>query len=58
MVVAQLAREFPRVAPRHVYSLAWRTPSAKTNAVFRFCVTLRDRAGKASAPSCARIELR
>jgi subtilisin family serine protease len=58
MVLAQLAREFPRVAPGHVYSLAWRTPSEKTTAVFRFCVTLSDRAGKASAPSCGRIELR
>jgi subtilisin family serine protease len=58
MVIAQLAREFSTLAPGHVYSLAWRTPSAKTIAVFRFCVTLSDGAGNRSAPSCGRIGLR
>ncbi len=56
--VARLDRNFFGVEPGHVYGLSWRAPKAKTNAAYRFCVTLSDRAGRESAPSCARIGLR
>jgi subtilisin family serine protease len=56
--VARLARNFFRVQSGRVYSLAWRAPKAKTNAMYRFCVTLSDRAGRETAPSCVRIRLR
>jgi hypothetical protein len=56
--VARLARNFFRVESGRVYALAWRAPKAKTTAVYRFCVTLSDRAGRQTAPSCGRIELR
>ena len=56
--VARLARNFFRVESGHVYVLAWRAPAAKTNAEYRFCVTLSDRAGRETAPSCGRIRLR
>jgi thermitase len=56
--VARLARNFFRVDSGGVYSLAWQAPKAKTNAVYRFCVTLADRAGRSTPPSCGRIRLR
>jgi hypothetical protein len=56
--VARLARNFFRVDSGGVYSLAWRAPKARTNAAYRFCVTLSDRAGRETAPSCGRIRLR
>jgi hypothetical protein len=56
--VARLARNFFRVEPGHIYALAWAAPKAKTNTAYRFCVTLSDRAGRETAPSCGRIRLR
>jgi hypothetical protein len=56
--VARLARNFFRVESGHVYALAWRSPKANTNFAYRFCVTLFDRAGRETAPSCGRIGLR
>jgi hypothetical protein len=56
--VALLTRDFYRVESGRVYGLAWRTPHVKTKDVYRFCVTLSDRAGNKSAPSCGRISLR
>jgi len=58
IAVARLARDFFRVDSGHVYALAWRAPKATTNAVYRFCATLSDRAGRETAPSCGRIRLR
>jgi subtilisin family serine protease len=55
--VARLARAFFRVDSGDVYSLAWQAPKA-TNAAYRFCVTLADRAGRSTPPSCGRIRLR
>lgn len=57
-VVARLVRDFFPVEPGRVYALGWHAPKAKTNAVYRFCVTLSDRAGRQAAPSCGRIRLR
>jgi len=56
--VARLARDLHQVESGHVYSLVWQAPKAKTNAAYRFCVTLSDRAGRKTAPSCGRIRLR
>jgi subtilisin family serine protease len=56
--VARLSRGFFAVESRRLYALAWRAPAAKTKGVFRFCVTLRDRAGNKSEPSCGRIRLK
>jgi hypothetical protein len=56
--VAGLARDFFPVEPGRVYALAWQAPKARTNAVYRFCVTLSDRAGRETAASCGRIRLR
>jgi hypothetical protein len=56
--VARLDRNFFGVEPGHLYRLAWRAPKAKTNAAYRFCVTLSDRAGRETPPSCGRIRLR
>jgi subtilisin family serine protease len=55
--VARLDRNFFRVEPGHVYALAWRAPESKT-AVYRFCVSLVDRPGRETGPSCERIRLR
>jgi len=56
--VAHLARDFFQVESGELYALAWHAPRAKTKGVFRFCVTLWDRAGDKSASSCGRIGLR
>jgi subtilisin family serine protease len=39
-------------------SIGWTAPSGPTDRSFRFCVTAKDAAGNASAPSCAPIRLR
>jgi hypothetical protein len=57
-IVARLARDFFRVESGDVYALAWPAPKVRTNATYRFCVTLSDRAGRETAPSCGRIRLR
>jgi hypothetical protein len=56
--IAHLARGFFGVDAGHAYGLSWRAPKAKTNASYRFCVTLSDRAGRETPPSCGRIRLR
>jgi hypothetical protein len=56
--LTRLARDFFRVESGHVYGLGWKAPNAKTSADYRFCVTLSDRAGRQTAPSCGRIRLR
>ena len=56
--VAHLTQGFFGADSGQMYALLWRAPKAKTNAVFHFCVTLSDRAGNKSAPSCAFISLR
>jgi subtilisin family serine protease len=55
--VALLTRDLSRIAPGPAYSLPWQAPTVKTNAVYRFCVTLSDRAGYTSGASCGSIRL-
>jgi hypothetical protein len=40
-----------------MYALTWKAPK-KQKGVFSYCVTLADRRGKKSQPSCALIDLR
>ena len=56
--IAHLARGFFGVDAGHAYGLSWRAPKAKTKGSYRFCVTLSDRAGRGTPPSCGRIRLR
>lgn len=56
--VVGLARGLFRVESGKTYGLAWRAPKLHTKGVYRFCVTLTGRSGKASARSCAPISLR
>jgi hypothetical protein len=55
-VVYRETRPFATVAPGERYSLSWRTP--RTGGAYRFCITVTNRQGIRSAPSCASIGLR
>jgi hypothetical protein len=55
-VVARETRPFATLAPGERYSLSWRAP--KTRGAYSFCITVTNRQGIASAPSCAPIGLR
>jgi subtilisin family serine protease len=59
-VVFKLRRPFAAALRPAVRSVGWRAPSGRRFAAsgYRFCVRAWDRAGHASAPSCARIRLR
>jgi Subtilase family len=54
----QRSRGFFRVAAGQAYGLSWQAPKAKSRSSYRFCVTLSDRAGRETPPSCGRIRLR
>lgn len=56
--VARLNRDFFGIQSGQVYAFAWQTPSKKMTGALRFCVTITDRAGNKSTPSCAFISLR
>jgi serine protease len=55
-VVSRETRPFATVAPGERYSLSWRAP--RTGGAYRFCITVTNRQGIRSAPSCAPIGLR
>jgi subtilisin family serine protease len=55
--VAHLVQDFFGIQSGEVYAKAWQAPKSKTKGIFRFCVTLRDRAGNKSVPGCAPISL-
>jgi hypothetical protein len=56
-VVATLRRGFVSASGQMRIAFVWRAP-ARGGGSFRHCVRAVDRAGNASAPSCAAITLR
>jgi subtilisin family serine protease len=55
-VVARQSRPGASLAPGERYSFSWRAPTAR--AALTFCVSVTNRQGVRSAPSCAPISLR
>ncbi len=49
---------FISVNPGEAYGFSWRSPKAGRKAAYSFCITLTNRKGVTSAPSCAPIDLR
>ncbi len=49
---------FTSVNPGEAYGFSWRSPKTGGRAAYTFCITLTNREGIASAPSCAPIDLR
>jgi hypothetical protein len=55
-VFAKQTHPLTSLTPGQSYSFKWRAP--KTGGTYTFCVTVTNRQGTTSAPSCAPIDLR
>jgi hypothetical protein len=55
--IARIRGPFFSIRPGRVYSLRWQAPKTRSGR-YAFCVTLADRGGNVSRPSCGPISLR